>query len=180
MNTNAPGTPVSVPAATVGVMNGSTLYLAGTPIPAAACTNQTTQATSCGLLTVFDLTSMTVTNNSLIAITDGYHDHMSLAANGRIYIGSHNCTELSGSETRGCLSIFNTQSNAVVVPPMGGDVTGIQPIAQRTVVYVVQNGSLRIYETSTDSLAPNPHSPSHPGEIVSLVGDFYDVKTIDF
>jgi hypothetical protein len=123
---------------------------------------------------------MTVTNTTPIAITDGYHDHMALAANGRIYIGANNCTEINNSETRGCLSLFNTQTGAVVVPPMAGDVTGIQPIAQRTVVYVVQNGSLRIYETSTDALAPNPHSPSHPGEIVNLVGSFFDVKTIDF
>lgn len=180
MNTNTAGTPVPIPAATIGLMNGSTLYLAGTPVPAAPCTGQTTQATSCGLLTIFDLTSMSITNTAPIAITDGTHSRLALAANGRLYIGAHNCTELSGSEVRGCLSIYNLQTGAVVVPPAGGDVTGIQPIAQRTVVYVVQNGALGIYDTATDALAPNPHDPNNPGKIMNLVGDFYDVKTIDF
>jgi hypothetical protein len=39
---------------------------------------------------------------------------------------------------------------------------------------------LTIYDATTDGLAPNPHNPSDPGKIVNLVGDFYDVKTIDF
>jgi hypothetical protein len=174
------GTAYPVPAATVGLMNGSTLYLAGTPVPAVPCTGQTTQAASCGLLTIFDLTSMTITNTSPIPITDGTHSRIALAANGRLYLGAHNCTELTGSEVRGCLSIYNLQTGAVVVPPAGGDVTGIQPIAKRTVVYVVQNGELGIYDTATDALAPNPNSPNNPGRIMNLVGDFYDVKTIDF
>jgi len=169
---------VSVSAATVGVMSGSTLYLAGTPIGGVACSNQTTAATSCGTLTAVDLATLTAA--SPVPITDGYHDHIELAANGRVYIGAHDCTEISTTEVRGCLSLYNTQTGNVVVPAMNGDVTGIEPVAQRTVVYVIQNGALRIYETSTDALAPNPHSPSHPGEIVNLVGDFYDVKTIDF
>ncbi len=180
MNTNTAGTPVPIPAATAGLMNGSTLYLAGTPVPAAPCTGQTTQATSCGLLTIFDLTSMSITNTAPIAITDGTHNRLALAANNRLYIGARNCTELSASEVRGCLSIYNLQTGAVVVPPANGDVTGIQPVAQRTVVYVVQNGSLAIYDTATDALLPNPNDPNNPGRIMNLVGDFYDVKTIDF
>ena len=192
INTNTAGTAVSVPAATVGVMEGSTLYLAGTPVPAAPCTGQTTQATSCGLLTIFDLTSMSVTNTSTIAITDGYHHLMAMGANGQLFIGARTCTEIAlpnpTHEVRGCLSIYNTQNvavgsvraDAVAIPPASGDVTGIQPIAKRTVVYVVRNGSLLIYDTTTDALAPNPNFPNSPGEIVNLVGDFYDVKTIDF
>jgi hypothetical protein len=192
MNTNVAGTAVPVPGATVGVMQGSTLYLAGTPVPAAPCTGQTTQATSCGLVTVFDLTSMSVTNTSAIPITDGYHNVMAMGANGQLFIGARTCTEISvpnaTNEVRGCLSIYNTRNvavgkvppNAVFIPPGNGDATGIQPIAKRTVVYVVQNGALRIYDAMTDALEPNPKFPNHPGEIVNLVGDFYDVKTIDF
>ena len=191
MNSNppAPANAVSVPAATVGLMNGSTLYLAGTPVPAGSCTNQTTSATSCGVLTTFDLTTMSVTNAPGVPITDGYHTLLAMGANGQFFIGAHNCTEIaSGSETRGCLTIYNSQNfavgsvaaNSVTVPAFSGDITGIQPIAKRTVVYVVQNGALTIYDATTDGLAPNPHNPSDPGQIVNLVGDFYDVKTIDF
>ena len=189
MNTNTPGTAVPVPAATVGLMNGSTLYLAGTPVPATPCANQTTAATSCGLLTTFDLTSMSVTNAPGIAITDGYHTLLKMAANGQLFIGARTCTEIAtSSETRGCLTIYNTLSvavgtvapNSVLIPAFKGDVTGIQPIAKRTVVYVVQDGSLTIYDATTDGLLPNRNFPNNPGQIVNLVGDFYDVKTIDF
>ena len=177
------GPPSAVPAATVAVVSGATMYLAGTPIPdpdPLPCTGQTTAATSCGLLTVFDLTSMNVINTAPIVITDGYHNRMALGANGRLFIGAHNCTEFppsvppqSGEEVRGCLSIYNAQTGAVVIPPDSGDVTGIQPIAGRTVVYVVQGGELRIYDTATDQLIANKKQ-------IDIGGQAVDVKTIDF
>jgi hypothetical protein len=183
LTTNTAGAPVNVPAASAAMVNGSTMYLAGTPVPASPCSGQTTAAASCGVLTIFDLTSMTATNSG-IAITDGYHKRMSLGANGQLFIGARTCTEVTavnpGDEVRGCLSIYNTQTGAVVIPPANGDVTGIQPIANRSVVYVVQNGALRIYDTTTDALAHNPNNPNDPGQIINLVGQFVDVKTIDF
>jgi hypothetical protein len=182
LTSNTAGTAVNVPAATVAVVNGTTMYLAGTPVPASSCTDgQTTAATTCGLLTVVDLTSMTVTNSADIVITDGYHNHMALGANGQLFIGARTCTEITavntGDEVRGCLSIYNTntQTGAAVppvIPPANGDVTGIQPIAQRAVVYVVQDGSLGIYDTRTDKLQTT--------QITTLIGQFVDVKTVDF
>jgi DNA-binding beta-propeller fold protein YncE len=157
--------PVPVPAASVAVVNGTTMYLAGTPysggVPSQACTGQQTAATTCGLLTVFDLPTMTVTNSAPIIITDGYHNRMALGANGQLFMGARTCTEIippipppPGAEVRGCLSIYNTQTGAVVIPPANGDATGIQPVAKRTVVYVVQGGELAIYDTATDKLQP--------------------------
>ena len=58
--------------------------------------------------------------------------------------------------------------------------TGIEPIAKRTVVYVIQGGALRIYDTTTDALEFNPNNPNNPGQIFGLIGEFSDVKTIDF
>jgi hypothetical protein len=167
----------------VALLNGSTMYLAGTPysggVPSQACTGQTTAATTCGLLTIIDLSSMTVTNTTPIIITDGYHNRMALGANGQLFIGARTCTEIvppvpppPGAETRGCLSIYNTQTGAVVIPPASGDVTGIQPIATRAVVYVIQGGTLGIYDTKTDKLQSL--------QITNLIGNFIDVKTIDF
>jgi hypothetical protein len=183
-----PAVPVS--AATVAVVDNSTMYLAGTPLPnpnPQPCTGETTQSSSCGLLTVFDLSTMTVINTSPIIVTDGYHNHMSLGANGQLFIGARTCTEITppvpppqGAETRGCLSIYNTLTGAVVIPPANGDVTGIEPIAKRTVVYVIQGGALNIYDTATDALEVNPHDPNHPGQITNLIGQFVDVKTVDF
>ncbi len=59
-----------------------------------------------------------------------------------------------------------------MIPPANGDATGIQPIATRTVVYVVQGGSLAIYDTATDALQTL--------QIINIVGQFIDVKTVDF
>lgn len=175
LTTNTPGAPVFVPAASVAVVNSTTMYLAGTPVPALPCTGQTTKATSCGLLTVFDLPTMTVKNSANIVITDGYHNRMALGANGQLFVGAHTCTEITavntGDEVRGCLSIYNTQTSAVVIPPDNGDVTGIQPVGSRNVVYLVQNGELRIYDTTTDKLQTKQ---------VDINGVAVDVKTLDF
>jgi hypothetical protein len=85
-----------------------------------------------------------------------------------------------------------------VIPPENGDVTGIQPIAKRNedagqnplpqqVVYVIQGqgvadqgGSLYIYDCTIDALEYNPSDQYNPGQIFGLVGDLYDVVTVDF
>ncbi len=186
-------------AGSVGLVIGSTMYLAGTPYsggaPAQPCTGQITAATTCGLLTIFNLANMTVVNTAPIIITDGYHNRIAMGAYGQLYIGARTCTEIvpplpppAGAETRGCLSIYNslttTQANlppgGVVIPPENGDATGIQPIASRNVVYVVQGGSLGIYDDRTDEFEYNPNDPDNPGRITGLVGNFIDVITIDF
>jgi hypothetical protein len=156
--------PVPVAAATVALVSNSTMYLAGTPVPAVSCTVRQVQ-TTCGELTTFDLASMTVVG-SPVPINDGYHNRIALGANGQLFIGARTCSQA------GCLSIYNTQNSAVVFPPATGDVTGIQPIATRSVVYVTQGGSLGIYDTKTDALQSL--------QITNLIGQFIDVKTIDF
>jgi hypothetical protein len=37
-----------------------------------------------------------------------------------------------------------------------------------------------IYDITIDALEYNPNDPTNPGEIFGLVGDFIDVKTVDF
>jgi hypothetical protein len=203
--------PVAVPAASEALVNGSTMYLAGTPYangsPSQVCTGETTAATTCGLLTIFNLSSMTVANSTPIVITDGYHNRIAMGANGQLFVGARTCTEIippnpppSGAEVRGCLSIYNTLTTAagnvpaggVVIPPVNGDVTGIQPIGTRDVVYVVQGyavpgGSLYIYCAAIDAgdncptvdAAQIPPT-NNPTYAPLLVGNFYDVVTVDF
>jgi len=173
--------PVAVPVATVAAVDGTTMYLAGTPAPnpdPLPCTGQTTAATSCGLLTVFDLNSMSVLNAAPIVITDGYHNRMALGANGQLFVGAHTCSEIippipppPDAEVRGCLSIYNTLTGAVVIPPANGDVTGIEPISNRQVVYLAQGGELQIYDTTTDKLQKTQ---------IDISGEVIDVKTVDF
>ncbi len=174
-------TPVS--AATYGLLKGSTLYVAGTPLAnppgTNTCTGTTTSATTCGKLSVIDTSSMTVTGSA--TITDGYHDRMQISQNGQLYIGSHSCTNINvpGGEIRGCLSIFNTNGGGVVIPPNNGDVTGIQQISGRDVVYVVQNGALNIYDTDTNRLQVTPGDTQNNNGQVDIVGQLYDVKLVD-
>jgi hypothetical protein len=130
-----------------------------------------------GLLTVFDLTSMTVTRSGII-ITDGYHNRMALGANGQLFVGAHSCSEVipvtpppPDAEVRGCLSIYNTLTGEVVTPPASGDVTGIEPISNRTVVYLAQGGELQIYDTTSDKLQTTQ---------IDVSGEVIDVKTVDF
>lgn len=158
---------IPVSAATKGLISGNTLYVAGTP-PSNPC-GTGTAATTCGTLTTIDLGSLTVTGTA--TITDGYHDRMQIA-NGQIFVGARSCTniDISGGEVRGCLSIFNPGNGKVVIPPDNGDVTGIQPITNRTVVYVCEGGNLRIYDTTTDALQPTQ---------IDIIGQAIDVALAD-
>ncbi len=172
-NLSAPPTStLPVPAATVGLLSGNNLYVAGSA-PNMACTSGT-QATACGTVTAVNVSTMTVTNSA--EITNGYHTLMSMGPDGQLFIGSTGCNNItaqnngSSGEIRGCLSILDTQKFSVVNPPDNGDVTGIQPITGRTVVYVCENGSLRIYDTTTDKLAATQ---------ISLAGDMTNVLLVD-
>jgi len=171
---------IPVDAATTAFLSGSTLYVAGTSLTNNACTGQTTQATNCGRLDVVDLGSMTVTNT--YAITDGTHNHMDMSANGQLFIGSHDCTNIGNvnnpsGEVRGCLTIFNTTTKAVIIPPDNGDVNGLQSFSSRYVEYVAEGGNLRVYDTTKDILLIDVYLPTGGISIVGYVGD---VKAIDF
>ena len=171
---------IPVDAATWALLNGSTLYVAGTSPTNNACTGQTTAATTCGRLDIVDLTSNTVTGS--IVITDGYHDRMDLNVVGQLFIGSKDCTNIGNvgnpvGEVRGCLSIFHTADNSVVIPPDNGDVNGLQGFTTRTVEYVAEGGALRVYDTTQDILLINDYIPQGTVGIIGYVGD---VKAIDF
>jgi hypothetical protein len=174
------GTSVPVPAATIGFLQGNNLYVAGTPaLPSDnTCAGVSTAATTCGRITLVNVGSMTAATP--VAITDGYHDRIAMGANAQLFIGSRNCTNVNvaGGEVRGCLSIVNTSSGSVsasdvVAAPDNGDVTGIQPIPNRNVVYVCEGGKLRVYDTTTAKLAVLQNAPSITGEAI-------DVKVVDF
>jgi hypothetical protein len=161
MATNTPATtiPLVNRGATIGLLSGNMLYVAGTPPSACVSGSQGL----CGVLSVVDVSSMTVTNANS-PITDGYHNRMEISASGQLFIGAHTCTA-------SCLSIFNTASSNVVISPDTGDVTGMEPILNRSVVYVVENGELRIYDTTTDKLQKTG---------IDIIGQAIDVKLVDF
>jgi hypothetical protein len=154
---------IPVPAATYGLLNGTTLYVAGTPSGSAAvaCPSGVLDA-NCGQLTAIDTGSLAV--STPVTIGDGYHNRMVMGSNGQLFIGARSPACVN------CLSIFNTTNSQVVIAADTGDVTGMQPITDRNVVYVCQNGQLRIYDTTTDQLQTVQ---------IDIVGQAIDVKLVD-
>ncbi|HWX53692.1 MAG TPA: hypothetical protein VN176_03785 [Verrucomicrobiae bacterium] len=159
--------PIPVSAATVGVLSGSSLFVAGSP-----------GAGSTGSVQTINTGSLTA--SAALTITNGHHLKMVMASNNRLYIGASGCTATLDNSTglmKGCLTIVNTSSNAVVIPEVSPfrqnfDATGIQPISGRTVVYVCQGGELDIYDTTTD-VAVQPSPP------IDIIGKAIDVTLID-
>jgi hypothetical protein len=171
----APAAPIAVAGATVGLMNGTNLYVAGTSptLPLGL----TCPISRCGELTVINTGALTAGNP--VAITDGDHEKMAFA-NSRVYVGASGCTVDPGTAAntvRGCLSIFNTGSSAVTFPTESSfrqnfDVTGLQPISNRSIIYVVQGGELDFFDTTTDAVA----SGITP---LDVVGKAFDAVLID-
>ncbi len=174
---SASATPLAVPAATTGLLDGGTLYVAGTPPPA---TGVDCQASLCGVLTVFPSAGTSSLSTSQ-PITDGYHDHMALGANGQLFIGSRTCTNAianGNTPARGCLSVFNSSAGTVFTSTQNGDATGIEPIPHRSVVYVCEGGKLTIYDTLSDLASSGTLAPQ--ATQVNIIGQAVDVKFIDF
>jgi len=193
MTTLVPGTPLPVDAATIALLSGSTLYVAGSPPTDNPCTGQVTAATSCGRLDVVDIDTMTVTGR--VVITDGYHDRIDLTSNGQLFVGSYDCTNIGNvnavtpaGEIRGCLSIYNTtipNNTAAIIPPDNGDVTGLQNISRPSedmvetglVEYVAEGGQLRVYDLQTDKLISDFYVETGT---ITITGQVIDVKAVDF
>jgi YVTN family beta-propeller protein len=164
---------ILVPGATVGLINGSNLYVAGTPTVAVpGC-----PISRCGVLTVISATALTA--GAQIPITDGDHEKIAFA-NNRVYVGALGCSVEPGTAVntvRGCLSIFNTSTSAAVFPTESSfrqdfDVTGFQPISGRNIIYVVQGSEIDIFDTNTDALASGITQ-------IDVVGKAFDVVQID-
>lgn len=164
------GTVVPVCGATTGLLNNSSLFVAGTPpVPPAGCPTG-------GSLQIVNTSSLVA--STPFQITDGKHLKMQMASNNRLYVASTACTPMNDTSTglvRGCLTIFNTSSSSLVFPEFspvrsGFDVTGLQPISNRNVIYVCEGGFLDIYDTTTDKLTPTQ---------VDIIGLAFDVVQID-
>src|SRR5260370_5275668 len=168
---------IPVNGATTGFLSGSTLYVAGTP-KGTACPSSNPSAFlwKLAILGLSRMQDSNFTNHNPILITNGYHDRIDMSLGGQPFIGSHTCTNVGNvynpsGEGRGLLSIYNTASGAVVIPPDNGDVTGLQSFSTRNVEYVVEGGTLRIYDTTKDVLQKIQ---------VTIVGQCIDLKAIDF
>jgi len=75
----------AVPGATHGLLNGTTLYVAGTP-PGTPCLNNVNQS-RCGSISTVDVSSGLGAVASF-EINNGYHDHMLLGPNNKLFVGA--------------------------------------------------------------------------------------------
>ncbi|MFZ0912419.1 MAG: hypothetical protein WAN09_03920 [Candidatus Korobacteraceae bacterium] len=142
---------VPVGGASVGLLNGGTLYVAGNPGPA-------------GTYDAVTVSTMSRLTANSVAIGDGYHSTMALAANNKLYIGAKTCMNL----TTGCLSVVDVANNTADAPlPPRGAVTGMLAIAGRNTVYVIEGGYLVIYDTTTD--APQKTQVAFTGALYGVV-----------
>src|SRR5262249_22348379 len=155
----SPASPIPVSGATVGLLSGSNLFVAGTPVPPAPCT-----LTVCGSLQIIN--TGTLTAGAPIPITDGLHTQMAFTSNNHLYIGARDCTPgtVVSNQIRGCLSIFNTGAAVSATNPLFPaessfrsdlNVTGLQTISGRSVIYVIQGGELDIFDFTSDTLTAN-------------------------
>jgi hypothetical protein len=156
LSANPPlGTVIPVDGATVGLINGSNLFVAGTPMnPPAGC-----NFVQCGVLSIINTGSSNLTKAN---ITDGLHTVMAMSNANHLYIGARRCSVgpiSAQNQVQSCLSVVNTSSNS----PTGQifesafrtnfDVVALQQISARSVMYVAQGGALDIFDTNTDNVS---------------------------
>ncbi|ABF42372.1 hypothetical protein Acid345_3371 [Candidatus Koribacter versatilis Ellin345] len=144
-----PGTAIPVPGATVGLLNGSTLSIAGNDL--------TKPEGSQGVYSTVDVSGGTV--SGITAIPDGLHTLMT-AFNSAIFVGSKNCS------TTNCLAVIN--SGKATIPTSTGNVTAITPAPKKNWVYVMQGGELLQFDPSGTYGMP-----------YDIIGDGWDIKLLD-
>jgi len=156
LGTRTLGTRVPVAAARVALLSAPTLFVAGTdPVTG-------------GSVQAVNVSNMTA--GAPFTITDGVHDRIALASNNQLFIGARACS----NTVRGCLSMFDISAHTTTYSlpnpaTTGDDVTGIEPIPNRNVVYVCEGGNLRIYDTGTHLLT---------GSQIDIVGRAVDVRAL--
>ena len=170
-------TPVAVAGATVGLLNGTTLFVAGTPPTLPVGLTCPATLGSCGTLQSVNTSNLTASNP--ILITDGLHLKMALTSNNRLYVGANSCTPVSSGTNlvKGCLSIFDTAAQTTTFPSesvfrQSFDVTGFQQISGRNVMYVIQGGELDFFDITTNAVDTNITT-------LDVVGRAIDVVQID-
>ena len=157
--------PLALSGATVGLLSGATAFVAGSP----------TSGLNAGTFQVANISALTA--GSPINIADGQHSIMSLTSNGRLYIGATSCTlgTVNVQNLRqGCLTIFDTVTQSVspillLATRPNGDVTGLAPIAGRNVIYVVQGGTVDIFDITTNAVSTTAKPPTPPGTVFGVV-----------
>jgi hypothetical protein len=156
--------------ATDAIFNGTTLYLAGQQVQ--------TDGLFEGFLSILNTQSGQVTGT--YPISDGTHTKMVFGDENTLWIGSTQCLEgetykksqaSNGTLAYGCLTSFNTSTNAVTLDAYKGDATGIAAVLGLDKVYTAEGGQVYIYNTVDMSERDNSN--------VTVSGTAVDVAYMD-
>jgi hypothetical protein len=155
--------------ATNAVQSGTTLYVAGQQLQP--------DGLLAGYLSAVNLGSYAVTGQ--YSISDGTHEKMAFADDDTLWVGSLRCQNgerfkdnQAGQNVQfGCLTMFNTSTNAVTVDRYIGDLTGIADVEGLHKVYVGEGGQVHIYNTANFSELDNTN--------VTVTGTVSDVAYMD-
>ena len=160
--------------ATNAIFNGNTLYVAG----------QQYQASSglfAGNLTVLNTPANTIAGT--YSISDGLHNKMVFADDNTLWIGSSKCdagvryqqAQNGANVPFGCMTMFNTSTNAVYLGPFRGDGTGIAAVTGLHKVYTTEGGQVYIYSTVPNASGLVQYDNSN----VTLAGTAIDCAYMD-
>ena len=155
--------------ATNALQDGNTLYVAGQQLQP--------DGLLAGYLSTVNLGSYAVTGK--YSISDGTHNKMIFADDNTLWIGSIRCQNgerfkdnQAGQNVQfGCLTMFNTSTNAVTVDRYIGDLTGIADVEGLHKIYVGEGGQVHIYSTANFSELDNTN--------VTVTGTVSDVAYMD-
>jgi hypothetical protein len=154
---------------TNAIFNGNTMYVAGQ------------QLQSDGLF-AGNLSILNTQNNQVtgpFAISDGTHNKMVFADDNTLWVGSTQCqagerykqVQAGANEQFGCMTMFNTTNNSVLVDSYKGDGTGIAAVTGLSKVYTAEGGQIYIYNTTDGSERDNSN--------VTISGTAADVAYMD-
>lgn len=152
------------------VFSGNTLYVAGQQF-------QPSSGLFAGFLTVMNTPSDTITGT--YSISDGLHTRMIFADDNTLWIGSSRCnqgpryqqSQNGGNQDYGCMTMFNTATNAVALSSYKGDGTGIAAISGLHKVYTTEGGQIYIYNTANMAALDNSN--------VTIAGTAIDAAYMD-
>jgi hypothetical protein len=161
---------IAVPGgATDAIFNGNTLYLSGQLLQPDGLFE--------GFLSILNTQSGSITGT--YPISDGTHNKMVFGDENTLWIGSAQClsgetykkAQASGGTMYGCLTMFNTSTNAVTLDAYKGDATGIAAVTGLDKVYTAEGGQVYIYNTADMSERDNSN--------VTVTGTAADVAYMD-
>jgi hypothetical protein len=128
-----------------------------------------------------NLTTVNLSTNKIslpaVSISDGAPgapSRMILADDNTLWIGMTRCINglrANSNLAYGCLTMFNTSTNAVTLMPFNGDATGIAAVTGLHKIYTAEGGQIYIYSTVDGTTIDNQY--------VTVTGTAIDVAYMD-